>query len=212
MSTQDVTLRQVFSLPEKDATDPEPDRWKSFQAAVSKEVKTIKWPAAMAAVAEKVCELFDVRLPDLFLISWRKADDIRKALAESKKTPEATKYLELVEHVTRSEHHPYIEARIGKAPVKKIEFKVKLTFGLKGFVLKIKAGEIEEMLTGRCEGEGKVDYAGLTIAEKRLSPIALPALCRFKSEEVLSIYSSDKRSQEGGKSSENLRSQEGGKR
>jgi hypothetical protein len=187
MSNHDVTLRQVFSLPEKGATDPEPDRWKSFQAAVSKEVKTIKWPAAMPDVAEKICELFDVKLPDIFFISWKKADDLQKALAESKKTPEATKYLELVEHVIRSEHHPYIEARIGRAPVKKIEFVVKLTFRLKGFVLKIKAGEIEEMQTGRCEVEGKVDYSGLTIAEKKLSPIALPALYRFKSEEVLSV-------------------------
>src|SRR4029453_6307377 len=190
MSTQDVTLRQVFSLPEKDATDPEPDRWKNFQAAVSKEVKTIKWPAAMPDVAEKIYELFDVKLPDIFFISWKKPDDLQKALAESKKTPEATKYLELVEHTIRSEHRPYIEARIQNMPAKKIEFVVKLTFKLKGFVLKIKAGEIEEMQTGRCEVEGKVDYSGLTIAEKKLSPIALPALYRFKSEEVLSVYRS----------------------
>lgn len=93
-----------------------------------------------------------------------------------------------MEHTIRSEHRPYIEVRIRNVPVKKIEFVIKLTFKLKGFVLKIKAGEIEEMLTGQCEVEGKVDYSGLTIAEKKLSPIALPALCKFKSEEVLSIY------------------------
>jgi len=188
MSNQDVTLRQVFSLPEPGAKDPSPDRWNLFQATVSREVKTIKWPAAMPDVAAKICELFDVKLPDLFLISWRKADDLRKALAESKKTPDVTKYLELVEHVIRSEHHPYIEVRIGKAPVKKIEFVVKLTFRLKGFVLKIKAGEIEEMRTGRCDVEGRLEYAGLTLAEKKLSPIQLPPLCRFKSEEVLHVY------------------------
>jgi len=188
MSSQDVTLRQVFSLPEPGVKDPSPDRWDRFQATVSREVKTIKWPAAMPDVAEKICGLFDVKLPDLFLISWRKADDLRRALAESKKTPDATKYLELVEHVIRSEHHPYVEARIGGAPVHRIQFDVKLTFRLKGFVLKIKAGEIEEMQTGRCEVEGRVEYAGLPIAEKKLAPIALPALCKFKSEEVLHIY------------------------
>lgn len=188
MSSSEVTLRQVFSIPEPGVQDPSPDRWNSFQATVSREVKTIKWPAAMPDVAGKICELFDVKLPYLFLISWKKADDVRKALAESKKTPEATKYVELVEHIIRSEHHPYIEARIGNTPVKKIEFVVKLTFKLKGFVLKIKAGEIEEMQTGRCEAEGKVEYAGLTIAEKKLSPISLPALCRFKSEAIPSVY------------------------
>jgi hypothetical protein len=187
MSSAEVTLRQVFSLPEIGAIDSSPDRWQSFQTTVSKEVKTIKWPAAMPDLAEKICELFDVKLPDLFLMSWKKADALRKLLAESKNAPEATKYLELVEHIIRSEHHPYIEARIRNLPVKKIEFAVKLTFKLKGFVLKIKAGEIEEMLTGRCEVEGKVEYAGLAIAEKKLSPIALPALCRFKPEAMPSI-------------------------
>ena len=192
MSHQAVSLRQVFSLPENGAQDPTPDRWNTFQAAVSKEVKTIKWPASMPDVAEKICELFDVKLPDLFLMSWKKADDLRKALDESRKTPEATKYLELVEHTIRSEHHPYIEARIRNLPVKKIQFVVKLTFRLKGFVLKIKAGQVEEIQTGRCEAEGKVEYAGLTIAEKKLSPIALPALCRFKSEEILSVYKTER--------------------
>lgn len=188
MSTQEVTLREVFSLPANGAKDISPDRWKSFETAVSKEVKTIKWPAAMPDVAQKIFELFDVKLPDLLIIPWRKADDLRKILAESKKTPEVTKYLELVDHTIRSEHRPYIAMRIRNMPVKKIEFVIKLTFKLKGFVLKIKAGEIEEMLTGQCEVEGKVDYSGLTIAEKKLSPIALPALCKFKSEEVLSVY------------------------
>ena len=189
MSSSTVTLREVFSLPETGAKDSSPGRWQSFQESVSKEVKTIKWPAAMPDVTEKICELFDVKLPDLFLVSWKKADDLRKVLAESKKTPEVTKYLELVDHSIRSEHHPYIEARIRNMPVKKIEFAVKLSFKLKGFVLKIKAGEIEEMLTGSCEVEGKVEYAGLTIAEKKLSPINLPALFSFKSEEVPHIYS-----------------------
>jgi hypothetical protein len=174
MSDSAVSLRRVFSLPENGARDALPNRWNAFQASVSKEVKTIKWPAAMPDVAEKICELFDVKLPDLFLISWKKTDDLRRLLSDSKKTPEATKYWELADHTIRSEHHPYIEARIKNVPVKKIEFTVSLSFKLKGFVLRIKAGEIEEIRTGRCEVEGTVAYAGLTIAEKKLSPIDLP--------------------------------------
>ena len=188
MSASDVTLREVFSLPANGVKDSAPDRWQSFQTAVSKEVKTIKWPAAMPDVAGKICELFDVPVPNIFMLSWKKADDLRKILAESKKTPDATKFLELADHTIRSEHHPYIEAKVRNVPVKKIQFDVKLSFKLKGFVLKIKAGEIEEILTGRCEVEGKVEYAGLTIAEKKLSPINLPALCCFKSEAMPSIY------------------------
>jgi hypothetical protein len=54
MSDSAVSLRRVFSLPEYGARDASPDRWSTFQATVSKEVKTIKWPASMPDVAEKI--------------------------------------------------------------------------------------------------------------------------------------------------------------
>jgi len=190
MSEPAVTLQQVFELPETGATNSSPDRWKHFEERMSNEVKTIKWPAAMPDMMEKFCELFDVKLPDIFMMAWKKADDLRTVLAESRKTPEATKYLELAEHTISSKHTPHIEVKVKNIKIKDIEFVVTLTFKLKGFVLKIKAGEVEEIRTGRCEVEGKVQYQDLTIAEKKLSPIDLPALCCFKSEPVLSVYDS----------------------
>jgi len=139
---------------------------------------------------EKFCELFDVKLPDIFMMAWKKADDLRTTLAESRKTPEATKYLELADHTITSKHKPHIDVKVKNIKIKDIEFIVTLTFKLKGFVLKIKAGEVEEIRTGQCEVEGKVQYQDLTIAEKKLSPIDLPVLCSFKSEPVLSVYDS----------------------
>lgn len=188
MSSQDVSLRQVFSLPENGAKDPSPDRWKSFQTKLRSEMKTIQWSASMPDLVEKVTELFDVKLPDLFLLSWKKADDLRNALNESKKTPEATKYVELAEHSITSKHEPYIEVRVRNVEVKRIEFEVNLTFTLKGFELMIKAGEVQEIRTGRCEVEGKVVYKDLKLLEKKLSTIALPALWRLKHEEILHVY------------------------
>ena len=74
MSSQEVTLRHVFALPAPGAKDFSPERWRNFEERLSREVKTIKWPASMPGVAEKVCELFDVPLPDLFWMSWKKSD------------------------------------------------------------------------------------------------------------------------------------------
>ena len=187
MSSQEVTLREVFALPAPGTKDSSPARWRNLQERLSTEVKTIKWPARMPDVAEKLCELLDVPLPDLFWMSWKKSDELRTLLAESKQKPEATNSLELMAHTIVSEHHPYIEVRVQSMPVKKLEFTVKLSFKLEGFVLKIKAGEIEEILTGRCSAEGKVLYEGLTLVEKKLSPVDLPALCRFKAELVPSV-------------------------
>jgi len=188
MSSQDVTLRQVFSLPENGAQDSSPDRWKSFQTKLRSELKTIKWSASMPDLVEKVGELFDVKLPDLFMLSWRKVDDLKRALDESRKTPEAIKDVGLMEHSITSEHRPYIEVSVRDVVVKQIVFVVRLTFRLKGFVLMIRAGEVEEIKTGRCEVEGTVMYEGLTLLEKKLSPIALPALLRFKHEEISHVY------------------------
>jgi len=174
MDDPSVSLRKVFSFTENGPKDSSPDRWTRFQARLAQEVKGIDWPAAMPDVAEKICELFDVSVPHLFMASWKKADDLKRLLAESEENPETVRYLELVEHTLRSEHHPYIEAKIRNLTVKKIEFTVTLSFSLKGFVLKIQKGEIQEIQTGRCEVEGKVDYEDLTIAEKKLAPIELP--------------------------------------
>ena len=67
-----------------------------------------------------------------------------------------------------------VEMRVKELPVKKIEFLVKLLFNLKGFVLKVQNGAIQELQTGACEIKGTVSYAGQVIVEKKLSPINLP--------------------------------------
>ena len=64
--------------------------------------------------------------------------------------------------------------KIKELPVKKIEFLIKLLFNLKGFVLKVQNGAIQEIQSGACEIKGTVSYAGQVIVEKKLSPINLP--------------------------------------
>ena len=83
-------------------------------------------------------------------------------------------YLELAQHKIDSDHKPCLEMRLKDMPVKKIEFVVKLIFTLKGFVLKIQGGAIQEIQTGACEVKGTISYAGQVIVDKKLSPIKLP--------------------------------------
>jgi hypothetical protein len=167
------TLRQIFSLPEKE-TDPSDDHWKSFQEKVSKEVKGVKWIAAMPDLAPKVCELLDIKIPDLLIAAWKKVKDLQAVLEKSKQTPDETVYLELSQHTINSEHKPSIDVKIKGATVKKIELAIQLGFNLKGFLLKIQNGAIKEMQTGQCEAKGTIKYGGLTVAEKKLAPIKLP--------------------------------------
>ena len=167
------TVREIFALPEKEA-DPSDDRWKEFQERIDKEVKGIKWTAAMPDLASKVCELLDIKIPDILVAAWKKAKELQTVLEKSKSTPDEVVYLELTEHSINSEHKPSLDVRIKGATVKRIELGVQLGFKLKGFVLKIQNGGIKEMQTGHCEAKGTIKYGALMIAEKKLEPIKLP--------------------------------------
>lgn len=175
------TLRQVFALPEKQ-TDPSDDNWKAFQEKVTKEVKGVKWIASMPDLAPKVCELLDIKVPNVLISAWKKAQDIQRVLAESKKTPDKIVYLELAEHTIDYQTKPSIDVKIKRATVKKLDFPIQLGFKLKGFVLKIQNGRIKEMQTGHCEAKGTIKYGTLTIAEKKLEPIKLPLSIKIPDE------------------------------
>lgn len=169
-----MTVRDVFALPKPGDSQESSDRWRVFQERIGKEVKGIK-RAARADLADKVGELLEVPIPDIFLTSWKKSNVLQNLLEESQRSPEAVMNLELGDHTINSQHRPHIEAKIRSNPVKKIEFILRLVFNLKGFVLKVENGAIREMQTGKCEVRGTLEYQGLTIAEKKLAPISLPA-------------------------------------
>ena len=95
MAEPNVTLRDVFELPKDGAPDPEPDRWKAVQERIRKEVKDIKMPAKMHDLGPKICELFDVPLPNVLVTSWKKVGNLQAIIEQSKKAPDEVKYLEL---------------------------------------------------------------------------------------------------------------------
>ena len=175
------TLREIFSLPEKD-DDPADDHWKAFQEKVGKEVKGVKWIASMPDLAPKVCELLDIKIPDVLVTAWKKVEDLQRVLEESKKTPDKTVYLELAEHTIDYNSKPSIDVKIKRATVKKLELPIQLGFKLRGFVLKIQNGRIKEIQTGNCEAKGTIKYGSLTVAEKKLEPIKLPLSIQIPDE------------------------------
>lgn len=178
MTNSPATLRDVFELPESGAPEQASEGWKEFQEKIIKEVKGIKL-GSMPDITKKFAELFDIPIPDIFLASWKKANTLQTVLEESRKSPESVMNVELGEHTIVSQHEPSIEVKIQNATVKKLEFTLRLGFILKGFNLKIRNGEIEEIQTGTCQVKGTVEYEKITIAEKKLAPITLPGSIRF---------------------------------
>jgi len=188
MSDSSLNLRGLFSFPDPAATTPPSNEWREFQSRLGREIKTIKWPAAMPDLVSKIGELFNVELPDLLVSSWKKARELQEALEESRKSPDEVIVLELAEHAITNEYHPYVEIRIAGLPLpKKIEFKVQIVTRLKGINLKIKAGTITEIQAGSFDFEGKVKYQDLTIAEKKLGPIELLGVSTIAKQEASPI-------------------------
>jgi len=172
MNNSSLNLRTLFSFPDPGATTPPSNQWQEFQSRLGREIKTIKWLAPMPDLVSKVGELFNVELPDLLVLSWKKARQLQEALEESRRSPEQVIVLDLAEHAITNEYHPYIEIRIAGMPLpKKIEFQVQIVTKLKGINLKIQAGSITEIQAGSCDFEGKVKYQDLTLADKRLGPL-----------------------------------------
>ena len=177
-SSNAPTLRDAFQIPEK-TSDEGDDHWQAFQEKLKEETKGIKWTAAMPDLGAKICELLDIKIHDVLMTAWKKADALHQALADSKADPERSIYLDLAEHSIDYETKPFIDVKIKGASVKKITLTVALNLKLKGFTLKVQNGAICEIQTGSCEGKGTIKYDKLSIAEKKLSPIKLPLIIKI---------------------------------
>ncbi len=94
MKNSSLNLRTLFSFPDPAATAERSNQWQEFQSRLGREMRTIKWPAAMPDLASKVAELFNVELPDLLVSSWKKARELQEALEESRKSPDEVIVLE----------------------------------------------------------------------------------------------------------------------
>ncbi len=172
-SANEPTLREIFEVPDK-VSDKGDEHWRAFQDKLKVEAKGIKWTAAMPDLGAKICELLDNKIHDILVTAWKKAEALRKALAESEADPERSVYLDLTEHSIDYETRPFVDVKIKGASVKKITLTIALNFKLKGFTLKIRNGVISEIQTGSCEAKGTIKYDKLPIAEKKLSPIKFP--------------------------------------
>jgi hypothetical protein len=167
------TLRKFFGIPEK-ASDQGDANWQAFQKKLAEETQGIKWTNAMPDLGSKIGELLDIKIHDMLLTAWKKAEAVRQALEESKQTPDKASYLDLSEHNIDYETKPFIDVKIKRASVKKLTLTVAVNLKVKSFGVKVQNGLIRELQTGKCEGKGLIKYEKLTIAEKEFEPIKFP--------------------------------------
>lgn len=181
MSESVPRVNELFSLTKMNIQkETSNENWQKLKERVTKEIKGIKWTASKFEIIEKIFELLNIEVPSIFVSTWKKSDEIKKVIADSLASPEEKFEVNLSEHEIDSEHHPYIEIVIKNAPVYKIEFDLKLTFILEGFMLKIQNGNIYEIGAGACKSMGTLNWEKIKLLEKNLEPIKLPGSILIK--------------------------------
>ena len=174
MADSVVTVRDVFDLPHAGSPEESSPRWQTLRQWINEELQGIK-TSAFDDVGAKIEELLKIPITDIFVASWKRTDAIKEVLDESRLAPDSITSIELGDHSIKSQHHPHIEVRNRNGSLKKIEFKLRLLFKLKGFSLQVQNGSITTMQSGPCEMQGALEYQGLVVAERKNSAIELPA-------------------------------------
>ena len=161
-----MTLRAAFD-------DFKADSWRvtlvddaSAASAVSAQIGAIEWTASASVLLPKVAELLDIPLPRIFVAFWEKAEEIARAVEESRKSPDDSIEATLVDCSTEATLEPYIEIRFkGAAPPKRISIVVSLPLTFRAVKLTIRRGAIVGIAAGECDMDGAIKLGTVTLAK-----------------------------------------------
>lgn len=133
--------------------------------AVKAHIGAVEWTASAALLLPKVADLLDIRLSRVFVAFWQKADEIVRALNESRQSPDDAVEVSLYDCSTEATLEPYIEVRFnGVAPGKRLPITVSLPLTFKGVKLTIQGGSVAGVAAGECEIGGTVKLDDVTLA------------------------------------------------
>lgn len=128
---------------------------------------------------DELKKVLDVSLKDILLGSLKQLEELRKTIEKSRQKPEEVIIMNLVDTKITSTHHPFIDVFLGERQVSHIVINATLTLTLKGVAVKLQAGEIRQIKSGTCDGEGKLKIDDLTLASRKLIRLDLPGLMEF---------------------------------
>lgn len=175
MNSSEITLHQLFPLKEKILSLMESSKGVvALKEKIAKEVTSIKWPVTFDEIKNKIKDLLDISIPDIMVSAWNKYGILLNYTDKKKYSSNETFLVPLAEHTIKSEHKPYIEILINDKSVGKIDFNINISLTLKGIILKIRDGKIQEIQTGSCKGKGTIKCEDFVILEKETESFPLP--------------------------------------
>lgn len=161
-----ATLRAVFDDLKTDSSRVTLADDASVAQGVLAQAGAIEWTASAAVLLPKVAELLDVPLSRIFVAFWHKANEIVRALHESRTSPDDSIEVSLVDCSTEATLEPFIEIRFGgSAPPKRISLTVSLPLTFRAVKLTIRRGALVSVAAGECEMDGAVRLSAVTLAK-----------------------------------------------
>lgn len=180
MNHKDVNLNSILASRRPDFSEllartiEDNSMLASLAAPLLKVAGGKKWSAQVAwGARDNLSELLNVDMCDVLVGGWNKSVVLRRYLDLQRYPPDKTFIVHLSDHSIRSEHRPYLEISISGIS-ERLEFTLVLELELKGFKLKIRGGEIHEILNGDCHGKAKLSCGPALLWETETGTLFLP--------------------------------------
>lgn len=148
------------------------DDWSSFQKKLAVALPGMSWTSVEEAVGRKFSEALNVDPLKLFADAWQKGKTLAQA-AEQSRSGE-TVLVPLWDHPFKSVVQSYIEIVWGPDVIRRINADLNLLLTLKGFIVRVEAGEIRAIEAGSCEGSCEIIVLQQSVWKHAIEPVNLP--------------------------------------
>lgn len=181
---EDLTIRDLFGLsaegPPEVAAGLEGKDFEELNKKISSLSEPIPWSRVQSEVAGVFPAAMNTGLLDAWAYAWKKYQNLKDDVEESRKSPDAIVLSRLAEHSIDSTLHPYVEVFLGSKRLQKITFDVTLTTQIEGLVLGVKNGCIVSLQLAKCEWTGSIATKGVTLVKRKLTKLDLPGRITLK--------------------------------
>lgn len=155
------------------ASGPEANQ---IKAALAKAAPGLPLGTLVEGISKAVQDALDIPVTDVVIGAWQRARDLRAALETTRESAEATALVPLLSHAITSEHRPYVDIVVEGVPLARLVFPVKVEFRLEGVVVRVRQGQIADILAGSIQVKGTLKFGDFVLFERALAPILIPGV------------------------------------
>ena len=155
------------------ASGPEANQ---IKAALAKAAPGLPLGTLVEGISKAVQDALDIPVTDVVIGAWQRARDLRAALETTRESAEATALVPLLSHAITSEHRPYVDIVVEGVPLARLVFPVKVEFRLEGVVVRVRQGQIADILAGSIQVKGTLKFGDFVLFERALAPISIPGV------------------------------------